>query len=86
MTATMKRRTFLTASGATLLSAAAACGAPANDTATSTEKTRAYTELGVQLYTLRSLFEKDFRSTLKTVADIGYRDLEFAGIFDHDAG
>lgn len=37
--------------------------------------------LGVQLYTVRDLMEKDFEGTLATVAQIGYKDVEFAGYF-----
>jgi sugar phosphate isomerase/epimerase len=37
--------------------------------------------LGIQLYTLRGLMERDVASTLKTVARIGYRKVEFAGYF-----
>lgn len=41
-------------------------------------------KLGVQLYTLREMFEADYRATLQAVADIGFKDLEFAGYFEHD--
>ncbi|KYP81013.1 sugar phosphate isomerase/epimerase family protein [Ferroacidibacillus organovorans] len=34
---------------------------------------------GIQLYTLRQQMEKDYLGTLARVAEIGYRDLEFAG-------
>jgi sugar phosphate isomerase/epimerase len=37
--------------------------------------------LGIQLYTLRSLMERDFDGTLASVAAIGYREVEFAGYF-----
>lgn len=36
---------------------------------------------GVQLYTVRSLMEVDVGSTLDAVADIGYKEVEFAGYF-----
>lgn len=65
----------------------AGCGKPAETNTNNTGKTTAispYTDkLGVQLYTLRTLFETDFRTTLKALADIGYKDIEFAGYFDH---
>ncbi|MFB7815921.1 sugar phosphate isomerase/epimerase family protein [Paenibacillus chitinolyticus] len=35
--------------------------------------------IGVQLYTLRSETEKDFRGSLKKVAELGYEGVEFAG-------
>ena len=39
--------------------------------------------IGVQLYTLRSLLAKDFEGTLAALARIGYREVEFAGLYDH---
>lgn len=40
--------------------------------------------LGVQLYTVRGLMQSDFEGTLRRVAGIGYRQVEFAGYFNHD--
>jgi sugar phosphate isomerase/epimerase len=37
--------------------------------------------IGIQLYTLRSLLERDFDGTLARVAEIGYREVEFAGYY-----
>jgi len=37
---------------------------------------------GVQLYTVRSEMEQDFRGTLERIAAMGYREVEFAGYFD----
>lgn len=37
--------------------------------------------LGVQLYTVRTELERDFEGTLAAVAEIGYREVEFAGYF-----
>ena len=39
---------------------------------------------GLQLYTVRALMEADTLGTLETVAEIGYREVEFAGYFGHD--
>jgi sugar phosphate isomerase/epimerase len=39
--------------------------------------------IGVQLYTVRADMAKDFEGTLAAVAKIGFRDVEFAGYFDH---
>lgn len=36
-------------------------------------------KIGVQLYTLRDLTEKDFEGTLRAVAKLGYQGVEFAG-------
>lgn len=40
---------------------------------------------GAQLYTVRAALEADFDATLMRVADIGYREVEFAGLFGRDA-
>jgi sugar phosphate isomerase/epimerase len=37
--------------------------------------------LGVQLYTVRDLMAKDFEGTLAKVAELGYKEVEFAGYF-----
>ncbi len=37
--------------------------------------------IGIQLYTLRSLLERDFDGTLARIAEIGYREVEFAGYY-----
>ena len=39
--------------------------------------------IGLQLYTIRTEIEKDFEGTLEKVAAIGYKEVEFAGYFDH---
>ncbi len=40
-------------------------------------------QLGVQLYTVRKQMKRDFEGTLAKVAAIGYKEVEFAGYFDH---
>jgi sugar phosphate isomerase/epimerase len=40
-------------------------------------------KLGVQLYTVRKQMKHDFEGTLAKVAAIGYKEVEFAGYFDH---
>ena len=40
---------------------------------------------GVQLYTVRSLMSENVGSTLAAVSQIGYKEVEFAGYFDHPA-
>lgn len=61
---------------------AAAAGATvaAGDTVTSTPV--AAPVPGLQLYTVRSEMQRDFDGTLARVAEIGYREVEFAGYFD----
>jgi sugar phosphate isomerase/epimerase len=71
----MDRRTFLgTLSAATLLT---------NRFVHAASDDRKLTHLGVQLYTVREQLEKDFEGTLSKIASIGYREVEFAGLFDH---
>ena len=40
-------------------------------------------QVGMQLYTVRTELEKDFAGTLAKVAAIGYKEVEFAGYFNH---
>jgi sugar phosphate isomerase/epimerase len=40
--------------------------------------------IGLQLYTVRTLMERDVEGTLAKLAEIGYRELEFAGYFGRD--
>ena len=42
-------------------------------------------EYGIQLYSLRDISATDLEGTLKTVAEIGYKTVEFAGFFGHPA-
>lgn len=41
--------------------------------------------VGVQLYTVRDQLQTDFEGTLERVAEIGYREFEFAGYYDRNA-
>jgi sugar phosphate isomerase/epimerase len=73
------RRQFLGNLGITAVGAAAlAALKPAQLAATEAPKRL---PLGIQLYTVRSLMERDFDGTLASVAAIGYREVEFAGYF-----
>lgn len=68
------RREFLsTLGGAALAAGGLRRGAPARGS---------LGPLGVQLYTLRREMQRDFEGTLARVAEIGYREVEFAGYFD----
>jgi len=40
-------------------------------------------KVGLQLYTVRDLMKADFEGTLARVAQIGYKEVEFAGYFNH---
>jgi sugar phosphate isomerase/epimerase len=41
--------------------------------------------LGLQLYSVRQLLQKDFGDTLKQLGALGYREVEAAGYYDHSA-
>jgi len=70
----MDRRTFLgTMTAATLLTRRLAFAADAHK----------IDKIGLQLYTVRDLMKRDFDGTLAKVAAIGYKEVEFAGYFDH---
>ena len=70
----MDRRTFLgTMTAATLLTRR--LGFAADD--------HKIEKIGLQLYTVRDLMKQDFDGTLAKVAAIGYKEVEFAGYFDH---
>ncbi|HEX6822860.1 MAG TPA: sugar phosphate isomerase/epimerase [Candidatus Sulfotelmatobacter sp.] len=42
-------------------------------------------KIGVQLYTVRDLMKEDFDGTIAKVAQVGYKEVEFAGYFGHTA-
>jgi sugar phosphate isomerase/epimerase len=70
----MDRRKFLgTMTAATLLSSKLSWSAQGHK----------IDKIGVQLYTVRDDMKKDMPGTLAKVAQIGYREVEFAGYFNH---
>lgn len=71
----MNRRTFLETS--------IAAGVLASLPARSFAATHDIKKVGVQLYTVRDDMKKDFTGTIAKVAAIGYKEVEFAGYFDH---
>jgi sugar phosphate isomerase/epimerase len=71
----MDRRTFLTTIAAGAIVSSRLSWAATDD--------RKLDKIGVQLYSVRDLMKKDFEGTLAKVAAIGYREVEFAGLFDH---
>jgi len=42
-------------------------------------------EYGIQMYSLRDITDKDMDKALKSVAEMGYKFVEFAGFFGHPA-
>ena len=76
----LNRRTFLLEL-ATIGSGIATLSACASAASRTTGSSGAQ-QIGLQLYTVRDLLEKDFDGTLERVAQIGYTDVEFAGYFN----
>ena len=72
----MNRRTFIGTSVAATL-AAASRPVWAADT------THHIDRVGIQLYTVRDAMKTDFEGTIAKVAATGYKEVEFAGYFDH---
>jgi len=78
---TMTRRSFLGHVAASpLIPVAADLSRRSRDAAKAVHK---IDRLGLQLYTVRDQTGKDFEGTLAKVAAAGYREVEFAGYFDH---
>ena len=42
--------------------------------------------IGIQLYSVRDQMEQDFEGTLAAIAEIGYAEVEFAGLYGRRAG
>lgn len=88
----MDRRTFLNtttrAAGAlwtgVALSACTSDSDSDNASATDAASTSSVSlpGIGLQLYTIRSVLDGDFRATMEDVAQIGYDEVEFAGYYD----
>ena len=85
----MNRRTFIGTSLAATLSTAAkpawAAAQPNHGFANANPKTPEHEidRIGLQLYTVRAAMGKDFEGTIAKVAATGYKEVEFAGYFNH---
>jgi sugar phosphate isomerase/epimerase len=71
----MNRRTFIETSVAT----AVLSSLPSRTFA----EEHKISKIGLQLYTVRDAMKADFAGTIGKVASIGYKEMEFAGYFDH---
>lgn len=83
----MNRRTFIGTSIAATLSAAAKPSWAADSTVPFNSKTLAdehsVSPIGLQLYTVRKAMGTDVEGTIAKVAATGYKEVEFAGYFEH---
>lgn len=85
------RRQFMTGAAATLGAAAFApraalaqlAEAPRHLIGSEAMRRERIARIGLELYTVRSEMQKDVAATLARVAQIGYREVEFAGYFRH---
>jgi sugar phosphate isomerase/epimerase len=71
----MNRRTFVEST--------IAAGVLASFPSSASAATHQIAKVGVQLYTVRDLMKSDFAGTIGKVASVGYKEVEFAGYFDH---
>lgn len=84
----MDRRTFFHRLGLTTVAGFALhCGnesgnAPAAEMATATKAGLGIKTAGLQLYTLRSIMNDDLEGNFARIAEIGFKEMEFAGYYD----
>lgn len=77
--ARVTRRSFLYAAAAS-----AAAGSMPGALAAALPRAEAPHPIGLQLYTVRDIAGSNFEYALRLAAEIGYREVEFAGLFDTD--
>jgi len=84
----LNRRTFLfqlaaMTAGGSLLASCARAGTSASAAArAATSSATSPNMIGLQLYTVRDQLQTDFEGTLAKVAQIGYKNMEFAGYYN----
>jgi sugar phosphate isomerase/epimerase len=76
----LTRRTFLATVGALATAAACRKSGPAQQAASQTTRRR-LDRIGIQLYSVRTEMQRDMPGTLARLAQIGYKEVEFAGYF-----
>ena len=76
---TTDRRSFLQTFGGIVI------GACMPNALRTTHDARRLDKVGLQLYTVRDQMKADFEGTLAHVAEIGYKEVEFAGYFNHSS-
>ena len=75
----LQRREFVK----TLAAAGIAIACPGGKSGATAYPARRLDKVGLQLYTVRDKMKDDFEGTLARVAEIGYKEVEFAGYFGH---
>lgn len=80
------RRSFLYTLGSALVAACARSSSDSDSSSGSTSQSgQRLDRIGIQLYTVRRDMERDFEGTLARVAEVGYREVEFAGYYGRSA-
>lgn len=81
------RRSFLYTLGSALVGAACARSSSDSDSSSgsTSQSGQRLDRIGIQLYTVRRDLERDFEGTLARVAEVGYREVEFAGYYGRSA-
>jgi len=79
------RRTFLATLGAAAFTAACGRSGAAAAVSAAPVGRRKLRAVGIQLYTLRRPAAADLAGTLSQLAKIGYKEIEFAGFYNHPA-
>src|SRR5690606_26976757 len=85
----VERRTFIRTAGLAAAFMATGCAGKAQTTDGQTgvpagkAAVNAIESIGLQLYTVRSLMAESVWDTLELVAAAGYKEVEFAGYFEH---
>lgn len=83
----LNRRTFLLqlaamTAGGSLLASCARAGVGTSTAAAAMRSATSPNFIGLQLYTVRDQLQADFEGTLAKVAQIGYKNMEFAGYYN----
>ena len=79
----LSRRSFLKRSSTLAAGLAAGVGFASQ---LAVAQSRRIDSVGLQLYTLRNELAADFDGTLARVAELGFKEMEFAGYYGRDAG
>ena len=79
------RRTFLTTLGAAALGISGRRAMDRLAIHPELAESNKIARLGIQLYTVRTMMPTDMAGTLAQLAKIGYKEVEFAGYFNHPA-
>lgn len=82
----MDRRSFLKSGlGAAAFGAFSALSASSRDALFAAEASVKKVPIALQVYSVREYASKDLRGTLKRIAEIGYKGVEFAGYYGNEA-